>query len=208
MPKYLAFSGHISFGETDTLAESMRRFFTMGTNDLDVLPRPSPYLIDHGLEGNDYDQMMLALRRAGYALEINVSTRPAGRTMRLNLGHCFTPGCALQQAVCDIAEGVSIDEARAKLAADIRAWMANIGHEANNVSALEVARHIAKDVGNRFSAALMPIPRFFDAKEKKAAETLALLERRATWILEDAHRRIMGPWPSHSPEPTSISPRP
>ncbi|MCV9964940.1 hypothetical protein OIU34_23890 [Pararhizobium sp. BT-229] len=191
--RYLAFSGYVNFGETETLAESLRRFFRTGTNDMEGLPEPSHYLLDHGLEGNDYDRMMLALRRAGHRLEISVMDHTTART-RLTLDHCFTPSCALQQAVCDVADGVSLDEARAKLAVDIRTWKSTIGHEVNNAAALELARHVSKDVGRQFASALMPLPGYFETGEGKAAKTLAMMETKAVGILEDAHRRMMGPW--------------
>ncbi|MNV94448.1 hypothetical protein D3C71_1892430 [compost metagenome] len=70
--------------------------------------------------------MMLALRRAGHRLEIVVRDHNARTDLKLD--HCFTPTCALQQAVCDVADGVSLDEARAKLSVDIRTWKATIGH--------------------------------------------------------------------------------
>lgn len=196
--KYLAFSGYTNFGTTDTLAESLRRYFTTGFSEVPELPNPAAYLLDHGLEGNQFDQMMLALRRrGGDRLEVSVKASPSGRTTYLNLSHCFTPACALQQAVCDLADGVSLDEARSKLIVDIRAWTAAVGHEVNYVEATEMARHVSKDIGQRYSAALMPIPSFFETKENKARETMAMMERKATSILDDTYRLIKGPWPGY-----------
>lgn len=193
--RYMAFSGWVNFGETDTLAESLMRYFKTGSGEVEQLSEPSPYLLDHGLEGNDYDRMMLALRRAGHRLEIVVRDHNARTDLKLD--HCFTPTCALQQAVCDVADGVSFDEARAKLAVDIRTWKATIGHEVNNVAALELAKHVAKDFGRQFASALMPLPGYFETKEAKAAKTLDAMETKAVGILEDAHRRMLGPWPGY-----------
>lgn len=206
--KYRAFSGYTNFGITETLAESMRRYFTTGNSDILELPNPSPFLLDHGLEGNRFDQMMLALRRAGHdRLEVRVTASLSGKTTRLNLSHCFTPACALQQAVCDIADGVSLDEARSKLLVDIRVWMASVGHEVNYVEAIDLARHVSNDIGQQFSAALMPFPSFFETKEKKAKETMAMMERKATSILQAAYKRVMGPWSGYRASAASQSPR-
>jgi hypothetical protein len=130
------------------------------------------------------------------------------KTTRLNLSHNFTPACALQQAVCDVADGVSLDEVHSKLLVDIRSWNTAIGHQVNEVEAIEIASHISKDFGRQFSATLMPMHSYFETKEQKASETLARMEAKATSILEDAYKSIMGPWPGYRASAAAQSPRP
>jgi hypothetical protein len=65
------------------------------------------------------------------------------------------------------------------------------------VTALELARHVAKDVGRQYADALMPKPGYFETKDKKAAQVITQMEAKAAIILAEAHKLMIGPWPGH-----------
>lgn len=193
MFKYVAFVGMYDLGQTYSFSESLERYFTRGIADTPRMVDPSSELVAHGLAGSRFDQMMLALRREDYRAEIWASSFSNRCGFKLNLSHCFTPAGAVQQAIYDIAEGMSFEGAQIKLLSDIAAWKKAARYEFDHADAFEISRHISEDIGQRFAKKLFPGPSFFETKEMKAKSNMASMESRAMSVVEDAFGKIAGP---------------
>lgn len=76
------------------------------------LVQESPYLLDHNLQGSEADRVLFALRREGYGrMELVMKDRsPFTRCCKLING--ITPQGALQQALYDVTDGVSLSQAQ------------------------------------------------------------------------------------------------